>query len=91
MNVRKCVYGHDKCRATGKSRVNSFSHINLFITLIILSCVEKYPQAGQNIAFRASTKEYEDDNTAASKMIFKWFSEFQDTDMNVIKKYMSGG
>lgn len=59
----------------------------IFIDHLLLFCAEKYPQAGQNIAKRGSTAGFDDANKAASKMIYKWFSEYEDTDHSTIKAY----
>ena len=47
-NARLCMYGHDACRNTGKTRSNSFSmHLNQFK---FPNFIEKWYPAGQNIA-----------------------------------------
>lgn len=48
---------------------------------------EKYPYAGQNIARRGNTRDYEKLKPSILKMIKAWFIEYKDADMSYIKSY----
>lgn len=48
-------------------------------------CVENYPFAGQNIAYRRNSAEYEEKKSTTKEMITAWFNEYVDASMSDIK------
>lgn len=83
LNARTCDYHHDECHATGRTQVV------FFITRYILTIayLEKFPYAGQNIARRGTTDDYENPDAAIAEMMIDWFTEYKNADMSYIKSF----
>lgn len=48
---------------------------------------EKFKFAGQNLARRGNTLQYENVPEAIARMIYGWFDEYQDANMDYISAY----
>lgn len=86
MNTRKCKFGHDACRNTGNASLMLFNP--KCSCLSILLCLDKYLNAGQNIAIVSAHGRY----PIVKKTIYKivhdmWFLEYKHASMKFINRY----
>lgn len=47
----------------------------------------EFPYAGQNIARRGNSRDYENTKDSIERMINSWFTEYEDADMSYILSY----
>lgn len=48
---------------------------------------DKFKYAGQNIARRGNTRDYEDSKDAIEHMVMDWFNEYADANMSYINAF----
>lgn len=76
LNIKRCEFGHDEEFRQCRNTKN-------------------YPASGQNIGFRQGPPHGTFNRAAVieetDNLINKWFSEYKDADMTVIRKYMNKG
>lgn len=57
------------------------------ITANIFSSTAKFKYAGQNIARRGNSLEYENTDKAIERMVLDWFNEYPDANMSYIDAF----